>query len=119
MVSMRNALTRSRDRLRRTATGRALLKVVVGAAGAVFVLLGVALVALPGPLTIPPILLGVYLWSTEFRWAERLLDRVRDAATDAWHSAKDKPVRSALVAGLGLLAAVAGTVYLATVGLPF
>jgi hypothetical protein len=92
-----------RDRLRRTPGGRHLLKGVVFALGAFFVLLGAALVVLPGPLTIPPILLGVYIWSTEFDWAERLRERAVASAREAWEAARRKPVTSALVTGGGLL----------------
>jgi len=64
-----------RDRVRRTPGGRQALRVAVFLLGLFFVLLGLALAALPGPLTIPPILLGVWIWSSEFAWADRLLER--------------------------------------------
>ena len=92
-----------RDRMRRTPGGRHLLKAIVFAVGAVFVLLGAALIVLPGPLTIPPILLGVWIWSTEFAWADRLRDRAVDSAREAWDAARRKPVLSAAVTGGGLL----------------
>ena len=92
-----------RARLRRTPGGRHLLQILVFALGAVFVLLGVALIVLPGPLTIPPILLGVWIWSTEFAWAERLRDRAVASAREAWESARRKPLTSAVVTGGGLL----------------
>lgn len=93
-----------RARLRRTPGGRQLLKVVVFVVGLLFILLGLALAALPGPLTIPPILLGVWIWSTEFAWAERLLERAKRSAREAWENAKRRPVVSALVTGSGLVA---------------
>ena len=92
-----------RERMRRTPGGRHLLKAIVFAVGAVFVLLGAALIVLPGPLTIPPILLGVWIWSTEFAWADRLRDRAVDSAREAWEAARRKPVTSALVTGSGLV----------------
>jgi ABC-type Fe3+ transport system permease subunit len=101
-------LTAWRDRVRRTPGGRQLLKLGVFALGLFFVLLGVALIVLPGPLTIPPILLGVYIWSTEFAWADRLKDRAVESARDAWEAARRKPVTSAVVTGGGVLLAVAG-----------
>ena len=76
----RGRLRAARDRLRRTPGGRQFLKVAVFVLGLFFVLLGLALAALPGPLTIPPILLGVWIWSSEFAWADRLLDRARRSA---------------------------------------
>ena len=110
MVAMGNPLTAWRDRVRRTPGGRHLLKAGVFALGAFFVLLGAALIVLPGPLTIPPILLGVYIWSTEFAWAERLRDRAVDSAREAWEAARRKPVTSALVTGGGLVLLAASLV---------
>jgi hypothetical protein len=56
-------------------------------------------------LTIPPILLGVWIWSSEFAWAERLFERAKKSAQEAWDNAKRRPVVSALVTGSGLVAA--------------
>ena len=100
-----------RARLRRTPGGRQFLKAGVFLLGLFFVLLGLALAALPGPLTIPPILLGVWIWSSEFSWAERLLERARRSAREAWEKSKRRPVTSALVTGSGLVALGVG-VYL-------
>ena len=105
---MVNRLTAWRDGVRRTPGGRHLLKIGVFLLGLLFVLLGVALVVLPGPLTIPPILLGVYIWSTEFAWADRLKDRAVASAREAWEAARRKPVTSALVTGSGLVLVVVG-----------
>ena len=109
---MRTPLQGWRDQVRRVRGGSVLLKSIVFAVGLMFVLLGLALVVLPGPLTIPPILIGVYIWSTEFGWAERLREKVTDNAREAWEAAKKRPVWSAGVTALGLLAA-AGAVVLA------
>ena len=46
-------------------------RVGVFAVGLLFIALGFALAVLPGPLTIPPVLIGLWIWSTEFRFAER------------------------------------------------
>jgi len=105
---MLNRLRAWRDRVRRTPGGRHLLKLGVFLLGLLFVLLGVVLVVLPGPLTIPPILLGVYIWSTEFAWADRLKDRAVDSGREAWAAARRRPVTSALVTGGGLVLAVTG-----------
>ena len=59
----------------------------------------------PGPLTIPPVLLGLYVLSTEFSWADRLLQRARVSAHEAWESARARPVSSAVVTGGGLVLA--------------
>jgi hypothetical protein len=93
-----------RARVRRTPGGALVLKVAVFMLGLLFILLGIALAALPGPLTIPPILLGVWIWSSEFGWADRLLDRAKRSAREAWENAKRRPVVSALVTGGGLVA---------------
>lgn len=97
-----------RARVRRTPGGRHFLKVAVFLLGLFFVLLGIALAALPGPLTIPPILLGVWIWSSEFAWADRLLGRAKKSAQEAWEKAKRRPVTSAFVTGSGLVAVGVG-----------
>jgi hypothetical protein len=93
-----------RAKVRRTPGGALFLKVAVFVLGLFFILLGVALAALPGPLTIPPILLGVWIWSSEFGWADRLLVRAKASAKEAWEKAKQRPVVSALVTLSGLVA---------------
>lgn len=98
--------------LRRTPGGALAVKVVVFVVGLLFILLGLALAALPGPLTIPPILVGLYVWSTEFAWAERLLDRAKRSAGEAWENAKRRPVVTGVVTVSGLIALGVG-VYLA------
>ena len=99
-----------RARVRRTRGGALLLKIGVFLLGALFVGLGGALIVLPGPLTIPPVLLGVYIWSTEFAWAERLRERAAASAREAWETAKRRPVSSAFVTGGGLVLLVVGAI---------
>ena len=96
-----------RARMRRTRGGALLLKLLVFFAGALFVGLGLALVVLPGPLTIPPMLLGVYIWSTEFEWAERLRERVTASAREAWEAAKRRPVFTGLASLAGVVLVIA------------
>ena len=90
--------------VRRSPGGASAVKAIVFVTGLLFILLGLALAALPGPLTIPPILVGLYIWSTEFAWADRLLDRAKRSAQEAWEKAKRKPVLTALVTLSGLAA---------------
>ena len=97
--------------LRRTPGGASAVKAIVFVVGLLFILLGIALAAFPGPLTIPPILVGLYIWSTEFAWAVRLLDRAKRSAREAWEKAKARPVLTGLVTVSGLIALGAG-VYL-------
>ena len=89
--------------LRRTPGGALLLKALVFTAGLAFVVLGLVLIVAPGPLTIPPILLGLWIWSTEFAWADRQLDRAKASARVAWEDAKRRPVVSGFVTGGGLV----------------
>jgi uncharacterized membrane protein len=111
-LASRQSTTGFRARLRRTPGGALLLRSVVFVVGLLFVLLGIALVALPGPLTIPPILIGVYIWSTEFAWADRLLERAKKSAREALEQARRRPIISAVVT-LGGLAALGVAIYLA------
>src|SRR3954464_12993272 len=74
-------------------------------AGLACIALGFALAVLPGPLTIPPVLLGLWIWSTEFAFAERLFDSFKRKAKDAWAHAKRQPKSSAAVTIGGLLLA--------------
>ena len=92
-----------RARLRRTPGGALLLKGMVFTVGLAFVVLGCVLVVAPGPLTIPPILLGLWIWSTEFTWADRQLERAKASARVAWADAKRRPLVSGLVTGGGLV----------------
>ncbi|MCU1691581.1 MAG: hypothetical protein JWM64_672 [Frankiales bacterium] len=94
-----------RARLRSTHAGALLLRTVVFVVGALFIALGVAAAVLPGPLTIPPVLLGLYVLATEFAWADRLLQRAKASAEEAWAKAKQKPVLSGLTTVAGLAAA--------------
>ena len=105
-LASRQSKTGVRARLRRTPGGAQFLRVTVFVVGLLFVLLGIVLVALPGPLTIPPILLGLYIWATEFAWADRLLQRAKKSAREALDQAKRRPVTTALVTGSGVVAAV-------------
>jgi hypothetical protein len=73
--------------------------------GLLFVLLGIALTALPGPLTIPPVLVGLWIWSSEFQWAARFFAVFRRKAQEAWQHARQHPVSSAAITVGGLAAA--------------
>ncbi len=73
--------------------------------GLFFIALGFALAVLPGPLTIPPVLLGLWIWSTEFRWAERLFESFKRKGRETWAHAKRHPVSSAAITIGGLATA--------------
>src|SRR3954447_5693388 len=80
-------------------------RVGVFVAGLTCIAAGFALAVLPGPLTIPPVLLGLWIWSTEFAFAERFFDSVKDKARDAWAHARRHPASSAAVTIGGLVLA--------------
>ena len=84
---------------------RTLRRVVLFVAGLVLIITGLVLIVLPGPLTIPPILLGLWLWSLEFEFARRWLRPVRQRGAVAWEQARRKPVHTTVVTVLGLIGA--------------
>src|ERR687893_3034682 len=92
-----------RDRVRSKPGLREAYRVAVFAAGLLCIAAGVALMVLPGPLTIPPVLLGLWIWSWEFAFAQRFFESFKEKAFDAWEHAKAKPVSSALITVFGLV----------------
>ncbi|MBE2319620.1 hypothetical protein DVA67_026870 [Solirubrobacter sp. CPCC 204708] len=94
-----------RDRVRsKPGVGQA-YRVGVFVLGLLCIIAGFALAVLPGPLTIPPVLLGLWIWSTEFRFARRFFDSFKDKAQNAWDHAKQHPASSAAITVGGLAAA--------------
>jgi uncharacterized membrane protein YbaN (DUF454 family) len=94
-----------RDRVRsKPGVGQA-YRVGVFVVGLLCIALGFALAVLPGPLTIPPVLLGLWIWSTEFRFAARFFDSFKRKAREAWSRAKARPASSAAITAGGLAAA--------------
>ena len=73
--------------------------------GLLCVAIGFALAVLPGPLTIPPVLLGLWIWSTEFHFAHKLFEQFQEKAHEAWAHAKRKPKSSAAITIAGLAGA--------------
>src|SRR5688500_1768153 len=73
-----------RERIHNRPGLRLPFRIAVFAAGLLFVLLGIALTALPGPLTIPPVLLGLWIWSSEFQWAARFFATFTRKARETW-----------------------------------
>ncbi len=61
---------------------RAARKVIVAVIGTTVLAFGVALIVLPGPAVVV-IPLGLAILGTEFLWARRLLQRLRDGANRA------------------------------------
>ena len=96
-----------RDRIRSKPGLRETYRLGIFLLGLAFILGGIALAVLPGPLTIPPVLIGLWIWSTEFRFAQRLFDSFKEKADEAWEHAKRRPVSSAAITLAGLAAAAA------------
>ncbi|MGA8209475.1 MAG: PGPGW domain-containing protein [Nocardioidaceae bacterium] len=94
-----------RDRVRRKPGIGHLWRVGIFLLGLLCIAAGLTLVVLPGPLTIPPIVLGLWIWSTEFEWAHRLFARGREKGAEAWAHAKRHPVSSTVVTVGGLVGA--------------
>jgi uncharacterized membrane protein YbaN (DUF454 family) len=98
-----------RERMHRNRSVALAWRIGVFVVGLLFVALGIALTVLPGPLTIPPVLLGLWIWSTEFDWARRFFQTFLGKARDAWRHARQHPVSSAAITIGGL--AVAGAAF--------
>jgi hypothetical protein len=80
-------------------------RVTVFLAGLILILGGFALAVLPGPLTIPPVLLGLWLWSTEFAWAHRFFQPFKKKGQQAWEHSKRHPFMDVSITVAGLVAA--------------
>ena len=94
-----------RERMRRRRHTRLAWRGGVFLAGLLCILAGFALVVLPGPLTIPPIIVGLWLWSTEFEWAHRFFASWKEKGKDAWEHARRHPVSSGVITVGGLVGA--------------
>ncbi len=98
-------MTGRRDKVKSKPGLRQAYRLGVFLLGLAFIGVGIGALVLPGPLTIPPILIGLWIWSTEFGWAQRFFDRWKEKAQDAWEKAKETPKRSAAITIFGLVAA--------------
>lgn len=81
-------------------------RVTIAIAGGIVVLIGVALLVLPGP-GLLVVLTGLLILASEFPALERYVDPVRDRAMKAAEDSVSSPLRIAasVCAGLGLIAA--------------
>ncbi|HYN94550.1 MAG TPA: TIGR02611 family protein [Pilimelia sp.] len=94
--------------IRANPTGRIALKVGVAIVGALVVLVGIALIPLPGP-GWALVILGLAIWAIEFAWARHLLSFTRTHVQrwTRWASSRSWPVRILLgLAGLLFVSAV-------------
>ena len=93
-------------------------RVTIGIVGGLVVLVGVALLVLPGP-GLLLVLAGLLILASEFPTLERYVDPVRDRAMKAAEDSVSSPLRIAgsVCAGLGLIGA--GVVWGLVPSLPF
>ena len=87
-------------------TGKQVKRVTIALCGAVVLLVGIALLVLPGP-GLLLILAGLLILASEFPAIEKHVDPVRDRAMKAAEESVSSPLRIAgsVLAGLGLIAA--------------
>jgi uncharacterized protein (TIGR02611 family) len=74
---------------------RSTKRIAVFVVGVALVLLGIALIPLPGPFSIPLMVAGLAVLATEFVWAERMLDQVKDRTRQAGDVVKRRVLRRA------------------------
>ncbi|WP_195908249.1 PGPGW domain-containing protein [Nostocoides sp. HKS02] len=100
-----------RRRIRANAHSHRIYRWVVAVVGLLIVLGGLALVPLPGPGWLV-VLFGIIVWASEFAWAGRLRDWVRERLRlwNGWMLRQGWAVRSLVLVGTG--AVVAGLFYL-------
>lgn len=91
-------------------------RVVIGLLGLMLILLGLATGWLPGPGGIPLVLLGLAVWASEFRWAHRLMLRLKHALHVFRSWSRGKQVL--FWAGFVVTCALLGWAYLAVLGPP-
>jgi uncharacterized protein (TIGR02611 family) len=93
-----------RRRIRANPHSRRVYRWVVGVVGLLIVVGGLALVPLPGPGWLI-VIFGIIVWASEFAWAERLRDWVRDrlAAWNDWLKPKPWWVKALVALGTAIL----------------
>jgi uncharacterized protein (TIGR02611 family) len=89
--------------------GRNGKRIAVTVVGFVVLLAGVVMMVTPGP-GIVVILIGLAILATEWAWAERALDRAKQAGSGAVRTATASPVRIALSVVLTLAGIAAAVV---------
>jgi uncharacterized protein (TIGR02611 family) len=110
-----------RARLKRNPALALTYRIGVGVVGGLIVVLGLALVPLPGPGWLI-VFLGLGILATEFTWAERLLDYGRRTLRSwlRWLGHQHLAVRVLIsLATLAFVAGIAALILHLSVGLPF
>lgn len=102
----------------RRRTIRMLQRTGITIAGVVILIAGVAMLALPGPGWLA-IVLGLWVLSLEYAWAERLLDRIKDKVIEGAHLAAASTWKTALsvLCSVGII--VAGVVWAVEDRIPY
>jgi len=80
-------------------------RVGVFTAGLVLILAGGAMWAVSALLALPPAFLGLWLWSREFHWGNRLFKAFVRRARSLWSRVKSRPVRWSIITAAGVAAA--------------
>jgi uncharacterized protein (TIGR02611 family) len=96
-----------RRRIRSNPHSHRIYRYVVALVGLLIVAGGLALVPLPGPGWLI-VIFGIIVWASEFVWAERLRDWVRDRlrAWTEWLKPKAWYVKAAVAVGTALLVGI-------------
>jgi uncharacterized protein (TIGR02611 family) len=94
-------------------------RITVGVVGLTIIVIGIILLPLPGPGWLV-IFGGLFVLSTEFEWAERLLEYARDKVRAWTEWVKEQSLLIRALIGLGCLLIVAAAVlgYVALQGVP-
>ncbi|MEV4628051.1 TIGR02611 family protein [Micromonospora sp. NPDC049523] len=102
-TGLRQRVQTALEIIRANPTGRIALKIVVAVVGAVVVLVGLALIPLPGPGWLL-VIAGLGVWAVEYHWARRLLTFTRRnvQAWTRWATRQSWPVRL-LLGAFGLV----------------
>jgi hypothetical protein len=101
-----------RDRIRSALSGipAPIRKVLVGVTGAVLILVGISLVWLPGPFTLPFVLAGVVVLSTEFVWASSILKMGQEQSARLFAMLRNPWILLAVLLAAAVVAVTAYTV---------
>ncbi|MEO6501522.1 MAG: TIGR02611 family protein [Jatrophihabitantaceae bacterium] len=103
-----------RDKVTRVPGGALIWRLLIGTLGLLIVLIGVALIPLPGPGWVI-VFVGVAVWATEFSWAQRLLQYGRSVLHKWTEWVKRRSLVTRVLIGLGGLLVLAGAVAFALI----
>ena len=96
-----------RDKVRCVPGGLLIWRVMIGLLGLLIVLIGAALIPLPGPGWLI-VFVGVAVWATEFSWAQRMLHYGHEVLHKWTEWVKRRSLMTRILIGLGGLLVLAG-----------